>query len=104
MYYKILKDGKVVDVLDGIQFLRYQAKFDRMILSDIDKAQAISSSDGKTIWHEVSLLPMPDNRYETVEAIPIDEREYRQLRALHGNTPEEIIDAYTLLLIEEGVL
>ena len=104
MYYKVLKNGKVIDVLDRLRFLRYQAKFDRMILSDIGRAQAIYSSDGETIWHEASLLPMPDGRYETVEAIPIDEREYHQLKALHGNTPEEIIDAYTLSLIEEGVL
>lgn len=90
--------------MENLCFLRYQKKFDRMILCDIGRAQAISSSDGNTIWHEVSLLPMPDDRYETVEAIPIDEREYHQLRALHGNTPEEIIDAYTMLLIEKGVL
>lgn len=104
MFYKIIKDGRVIDVTDRLRFLRYQAKFDRMILSDIGKAQAIYSSDGKTIWHEASLLPMPDNRFETVEAIPINEREYYSLRALNGRTAEEIIDAYTLSLIEEGVL
>jgi len=34
----------------------------------------------------------------------IEEYEYKQLRALNMKTPEEIIDEYTLLLIEGGVL
>jgi hypothetical protein len=42
--------------------------------------------------------------YDTVELIPIDEYEYRQLKVLNLRTPQEIIDEYTLLLINGGVL
>jgi hypothetical protein len=39
-----------------------------------------------------------------MELVEIDELEYKQLKALNGKTPEEIIDEYTLLLIEEGII
>lgn len=42
--------------------------------------------------------------YDTVQLIPIDTYEYQKLKALNGKTAEEIIDAYTLTLLEGGVL
>lgn len=104
MYYKIIKNEKIIDVMDGLVYLKYQPKHDIMLACQPNEAQAILSSDTETVWHEKKLYPIPKKGYDTVEAVEIDEREYRQLRALHCNTPQEIIDAYTLNLIEEGVL
>ena len=104
MYYKVIKDNKVIDVLDHLIYLKYQPKHKIMVLSDINEAQAILSSDNETIWHERTLYKVPVDGYETVEIQEIDEHEYKQLRALNMKTPEEIIDEYNLLLIEMGVI
>lgn len=104
MYYKVLKDNKVIDVLDKLIFLKYQAKHDIMIICNADDAEAILSSDGNTIWHEESLKEIPVNRYGAVQIEQIDEHEYRQLKLLNLCSVEAILEEYTLSLIEGGIL
>ena len=104
MYYKVLKNNKVIDVLDHLTYLKWQPKHEIMVLSSIDEAQAILSSDQNTIWHERTLYKIPVGGYDTVDLVEIDEYEYKQLRVLNLKTPTEIIDEYTLLLINGGVL
>lgn len=104
MYYKVIKNGKVIDVLDRLVFLRYQKKHDRMLLCDEENAQAILSSDGNYIWHEKTLHKIPVDRYDTIDLVEIDVYEYNQLRCLNLKTPEEILEEYTLLLFQEGIL
>lgn len=104
MYYKVLKDNKVIDVLDRLIFVKYQKKHDIMLLCDQSEAQAIVSSDGSYTWHVNWLYNIPVSGYDTVELIEIDEYEYKQLKMLNMRTPEEIIDEYTLLLLDGGVL
>ena len=104
MYYKVIKDGKVIDVLDHLSFVKYQEKHRIMIACAKEEAQAIISSDEDYIWHVNGLYNIPVDGYDTVELIEIDEYEYRQLKTLNMRTPEEIIDEYTLLLIEGGIL
>lgn len=104
MYYKVIKNDRVIDVLDRMIYVRYQPKHKVMMLCSESDAQAILSSDGEYIWHETGLLSVPVDGYDTVTAIRIDEYEYKQLKALNFKTPEEIIDAYTLALLESGVI
>ena len=104
MYYKVLKNNKVIDVLDNLIYLKWQDKHKIMVLCDENEAQAILSSDSNTIWHEETLYKIPVGGYETVMVSPIDEFEYKQLKMLGGKTIDEILDAYTLLLINEGVI
>lgn len=104
MYYKVLKDGKVIDVLDHLIFVKYQKKHNIMILCEESEAQAIVSSDGLYIWHVNWLLNIPVNGYDTVNLEEIDKYEYEQLKVLNYKTPQEIIDAYTLSLLEGGIL
>lgn len=104
MYYKAIKDGKVIDVLDRLVYLKYQQKHGVMILTDINDAQAILSSDNNTIWHERTLYDIPVEGYDTVEVVEIDKYEYDQLKVLNMKTPAEIIDEYNLLLLEMGVI
>lgn len=105
-YYKVIKDGKVIDVLDRIQYVKYSKKHKRMFNSIMEDAEAIMSSDGMYAWHINTLLEIPvkDERYCTVEIESIDEFEYRQLKTLNLKTPEEIIDSFVLELVESGVL
>ena len=104
MFYKVIKDNKIIDVLDRLVYLKYQKKHNRMIFCGIEEAQAIHSSDEKYIWHEESLYDIPVSGYDTVKVEEIDEYEYKQLKVLNMKTPESIIDEYNLLLLEMGVI
>lgn len=104
MYYKVMKNNKVIDVLDSLIYLKWQPKHKIMVLSDINEAQAILSSDKNTIWHEKTLYNIPVSGYDEVEVEEIDEYEYKQLKMLNGQTPEEIIDSFLLELISKGVI
>lgn len=104
MYYKVIKNNRVIDILDRLIYLKYQPKHKIMILTDINDAQAILSSDNNTVWHEKTLYDIPVEGYDTVEIVEIDRYEYCQLKALNMKSPEEIIDEYNLLLIEMGVI
>ena len=104
MYYKVIKNDKVIDVLNHLSFVKYHKKHNIMIACDKSEAQAIVSSDGTYFWHVKGLYRIPVEGYDTVTIENIDEYEYRQLKALNMHTPQEIIDEFVLSLIEEGVL
>lgn len=98
MFYKVIKNGKVIDVLDHLTYLKYQPKHDRMLLCDVREAQAFLSSDGKYAWHHVSMNPLPVKKYDTVELEEIDQYEYDRLKNLNGKTTEEVVNEVVLLL------
>lgn len=104
MFYKVIKDNKVIDVLDHLTYLKWQPKNEIMLLSDINEAQAILSSDGNTVWHVEGLYDLPVDGYDTVRVVAINEFEYKQLKVLNMKSPESIIDEYNLLLLEMGVI
>lgn len=104
MYYKVLKDNKVIDVLDHLSFVKYQEKHGIMVSCTKEEAQAILSSDGEYTWHVYGLYNIPIDGYDTVTLEEIDVYTYNQLKMLNGKTIEEIIDAYTKSLIDGGVL
>ena len=104
MYYKVLKNNKVIDVLENLIYLKWEPKHKIMVLSDENDAQAILSSDGNTIWHEKTLYRVPVEGFDTVELVEIDAHEYKQLKVLNMKSPEQIIDEYNLLLLEMGVI
>ncbi len=104
MYYKILKEDKIVDLLSNLVFIKYNSITGRIMFSDQKEAEGILSSNRKTVWHLRGLKALPVPGIDTVDAVEIDKLEYLQLKALNGQTPEEIIDNYTLSLIEGGLL
>lgn len=106
MFYKVIKNNKVIDVLDHLTYLKWQKKNKIMLLSDLNEAQAILSSDGNTIWHVEGLydLPVEAGKYDTVRLEEIEEHEYTQFKMLNGRSVQEILDEYTLFLIQEGVI
>ena len=104
MYYKVIKNNKVIDVLDNIVYLKWQPKHKMMVLSDINDAQAILSSDKNTIWHEETLYKIPVEGYDEVTLQEIDEYEYDRLKVLNMKTPEEIIDNFMLSLLENNII
>ena len=104
MYYKVIKNNKVIDVLDNLIYLKWEPKHKTMILTDENDAQAILSSDKNTIWHERTLYKIPVDGYETVDVEEIDEFEYKKLKTLNLSTPEEIVDSVVLYLLENGFI
>lgn len=104
MYYKVIKDNRVIDVLDRLTYLKWQEKYQVMILSDENEAQAILSSDGNTIWHEETLYRVPVDGYDTVRVEEIDKYEFAQLKVLNMKSPEQIIDEYNLMLLQGGII
>ena len=104
MYYKVIKNNKVIDVLDNLIYLKWEPKHKIMVLTDENDAQAVLSSDNDTIWHERTLYKVPVDGFDTVDIEPIDKYEYRQLKTLNGKTAEEIADEIILSLIESGII
>ena len=106
MYYKVIKDNKVIDVLDHLTYLKWQPKNKIMLLSDEGEAQAVLGSDNNTIWHVEGFydLPIEAGVYEIVSVKEIDEHEYKQLKMLNLSTPEEIIDSFVLSLLENEII
>lgn len=104
MYYKVIKNNRVIDVLDNLIYLKWQDKHKIMVLTNEIDAQAILSSDMKYIWHIDTLYDIPVDGYDTVQIEEIDKYEYEQLRVLNLKDSQQIIDEYTLFLLESGVL
>lgn len=103
-YYKVLKNGEPIDVLERVHYLKWNEPTKRFYNATKEDGQAIVSSDGKTVWHEITLLSIPVEGYENVELCEINEVEYRKLKFEFCYNIDELLDQYTLLLIERGVL
>jgi hypothetical protein len=104
MFYKIIKDNKVIDVIDSLTYVKISPKSGKLLICGRAEASGLVSSNGREVWHLKGFYPFPKEGYETVEIFKIDKEEYHQLKMLNGKTPEEIIDEYTLMLIEGGLL
>lgn len=104
MYYKVIKNNKVIDVLDNLIYLKWEPKHKIMVLTDENDAQAILSSDKNTIWHERTFYKVPVSGYETVDIEPIEEFEYKKLKMLNLSTPEAIIDSFLISLLENNII
>ncbi len=104
MFYKVEYNGKTIDLLENPIYVKYQKKHDIFLSCSEIEAQGVMSSDHNTIWH-VDIYPsIEKENIDTVSLIEIDKYEYQKLYALNLKTAEEIIDAYTLELLNGGIL
>ena len=104
MYYKVIYNGQVIDTLDHLSFVKYQAKHGIMVNCTADDAERIESSERRYNRQVNGYNNIQAAGYDTVQLEEISVYEYDKLKALGAKTPEAIIDAYTLSLIEGGVL
>lgn len=104
MFYKVMKNNKVIDVLDHLTYLKWQKKNKIMLLCNEGEAQAILGSDGNTIWHVEGFYDLPIDGYDTVKLVEIDKYEFKKLQMLNLSTPEEIVDSVVLYLLENGFI
>lgn len=104
MFYKVIKNNRIIDVLSQLVYCKYDKDINSIVACPESEAQAILSSDCNSIWHVSGYPSIPKQGFDTVQLFEIDKYEYEQLKILNLKTPEEIIDAYTLSLIQGGVL
>ncbi len=76
MYYKVVSDGKIIDVLESASFVRYQSKNDLMLVCDKDSAEGVLSSDGNSIYRIVEECSTKLQDHDLVELYEIDQKEF----------------------------
>ena len=70
MFWKIFINDEVVDVLQQLQYVRYQHKHDVVLLCKPEVAEAVLSSDGKRCFHIEGLYYFkPDSTTYCIEEI-----------------------------------
>lgn len=104
MFYKVIRNKNPIDILDKLVYVKYQKKHNILLLCEENEAQGILSSDGNTAYHTVYQNPFPVDDYLTVEIEEITQHEYERLKNLKCMSAEDIIDQYTIQLINQGVI
>ena len=83
MFWKVLLNDEVVDLLQQFQYVRYQQKHNVMLLCEPETAEAVLSSDGKRGFHIAWLYNFqPDNTTYQIEEIT--ESTYNKLKKQLG--------------------
>lgn len=82
-YYKIIKDKKIIDVLQEIIYVKYQKRNKLMLrCKEQDNPMGVLSSCQSTIYHVEGMKKFPMDKYMTVEMYECDEAEYLSLKAV----------------------
>lgn len=70
MFWKVFINNEVVDLLQQLQYVRYQYKHDVILFCEPEVAEAVLSSDGKRGFHIDGLYYFkPDNTVYCIEEI-----------------------------------
>lgn len=85
MYYKLMQNGTVTDVIERKQYVRWQDKHGLIVPCAEECANGILASDG-AIYHVDGLPAFPQGAYETVSRI--DRAEYLTLADRLGKEVE----------------
>ena len=80
-YYKVIADGKVIDVLADPIFVK-QARSGLIISCSPDEALGVVSSDGKTTWHIAGKDAITNRVLEDIMIADISEEEYKEYYTL----------------------
>lgn len=105
MYWKVIKNKKVIDVLDKLQYCRFQLKHKALLLCDESAAQGVLSHDGTTAYHlTTNSETFPVDIYPTCTLEEIGKYEYEQLLASGFKSPQEIAEGIMKELLERGVI
>lgn len=79
MFYKVLNNNMLVDLLTEVNWVRYLPRQKRFISTDSQSANAVMGSDHDTIYHIVGRPYTFDTELKSVEVIKISEEEYGRL-------------------------
>lgn len=82
MYFKIIYNALVIDILDSIQYVRWLKRGKKFVKTEMTSANGILASDGINIYH---VEGMPDfdgmGNYKTVHMLQIEKEEYDKLKS-----------------------
>lgn len=80
MFYKVMFNNMVVDLLTEARWVRYLPNSKRLVATDSQAANGIMGSDHDTVYHLFGKPYTFDKEVKTVEVIKIDGVEYEKLR------------------------
>lgn len=82
MYFKIIYNALVIDILDSVQYVRWLKRGKKFVKTEMTSANGILASDGINIYH---VEGMPEfngmGNYKTVHMIQIKKEEYDKLKS-----------------------
>ena len=82
MYFKIIYNALVIDILDSVQYVRWLKRGQKFVKTEMTSANGILASDGINIYH---VEGMPDfdgmGNYKTVYMVEIEKEEYDRLKS-----------------------
>ena len=82
MYFKIIYNALVIDILDSVQYVRWLKRGKKFVKTEMTSANGILASDGINIYH---VEEMPDfdgmGNYKTVHMLQIEKEEYDRLKS-----------------------
>lgn len=81
MYYKVIRDNEVVDVINSLRYVRHNHRNGIILSCRKEQGQGILSYDGSTIYQLADKNSLGDN-YDVVSLVEIDEAEFKRLRDL----------------------
>lgn len=82
MYFKIIYNALVIDILDSVQYVRWLKRGKKFVKTEMTSANGILASDGINIYH-VEGMPEFDGmgNYKTVHMLQIEKEEYDRLNS-----------------------
>lgn len=79
MYYMVIKDKTIIDVLSNVIFVRTQVVHNRLMVCNQEYAEGILSSDTNTIYYASDFIEENVKNYPVVSLVEIDEEKYNSL-------------------------
>ena len=84
--YKFIYEGKVIDVVENIRYLRYLKKSKHVVGSDSSSANCVQASNGIDVYG-IQGAKIPEYlNYKKIIIKPIDRAEYNKLKQLLNNS------------------
>ena len=80
MYYKIMNNNMIIDLLTEARWVRYLPNSKRLIATDSQAANGIMGSDNDTVYHLFGKPYTFNKELKTVEVVKIDYNEYERLK------------------------
>lgn len=79
MFYKLMNNDIVMDLLKEIHYIRYLPKSKRWVLTDSFSAQGVMGSDYETIYYLEDKANTAEEKHIKVRVEKINEKEYYRL-------------------------
>ena len=80
MFYKIMSNNMVVDLLTEVRWVRYLPNSKRLVGTDSQSANGIMGSDNETVYHLVGRPNTFAAEVKSVEIVRIDAKEFDSLQ------------------------